>query len=244
MIRGELYFENGLESRSVVKSLLKLPVIVRPFYFTENEERIVKTNVLSDERHFDVFLKRNSTLGFFLYTEDRKTEFHIRIGSGYNKVDLFTEIEDYARFIPDIIMCLVNFNPIFGFTCDYTERLHRNRHYKKIDPWSFEHWIGRDLKRYVSGLYWYTLMSDRLLERHGVNLADLITEAISTETLGDGLLHLLKFYDRADEWQQNKHRMDDLCERVHGIFSRRTADDELRYAKNRKEYMDITNRWP
>lgn len=245
MITVELYFEVGLDAGSVVKSLRELPVPIRPMYFAEDEGRIVKANVLSDEQRFAGFLDRNKMLGFFLYSEDRKTSIHLRTwGLGDDYVNLDLEIEEHAKYVTDFIMCLVEHGPIYGFACDLEERYHRNYHVMKIAPWTFNHYIGRDLKKYIPGVYWYTLISDGLLERHGVNLDDLSAGAISTDTLGDGSLHLLKFYGRTDEWQQNKQRLDDLCEQVPGVFSRRVADDMFKEVKSYKEHGEIRDLWP
>lgn len=242
MMNIDLYFENGLDAKCVVDRLLKLPMPVKPVYFTEDEGKIVKANVITNERRFNDFLKEHP-LGFFVYTEDRKTEYHLRTGSGYNKVDIDIEIEDHVRYVTDIIMCLVELNPVFGFACDMMERYHRNRYCIKIGPWSIEDWIGRKLESYISGVYWYTLLSDGLVERHGVNLADMSAEAISTETAGDGSLHLLRFFDRPDEWQENKQRLDDLCERVDGVFSRRPADQALNGVASLNEYEEVHASW-
>lgn len=244
MITVTLYFETGLDAESVVKSLRVLPTPVRPVYFTEDEGKIVKANVLSDERRFEGFLKEN-TLGFHLYSEDRQTSIDLSLWStSYNEVNLDLEFEDHAKYVTDFIRCLVEHGPIYGFACDLEERKHRNYHVMKIAPWTFNHYIGRDLKKYIPGVYWYTLVSDGLLERHGVSLADLSAEAVSTEKLGDGSLYLHKFYDRADEWKQNTRRLDDLCERVPGMFSRRAADDMFKEAKSYKEHGEIRDLWP
>ena len=242
MIRGELYFENGLDARSVVKHLEELPTPIRPVYLAEDEGKIDKANVLSNERRLNDFLQEH-TLGFFLYTEDRKTEFHLGTGRGYNKVDIFIELEDHVRYVPNIIMCLVELNPVFGFACDLMERDHRNRHYMTVGPWCLEYRIGIKLENYISGVYWYTLLSDVLLDMHGVKLADLSAEAISTETIGDGSLHLLRFFDRPEDWQQNKQRLDDLCERVDGVFSRRPADQALNGVDSLSEYDEVHASW-
>ena len=249
MITVKLFFETGLDGRSVVKNLLKLPTPIRPVFFTEDEVyfkedegKIVKANVLSNERRFNDFLQEHQ-LGFFLYTEDRKTECHLQTGSGYNMVDIDIESRDHGIYITDIIMCLDELNPVFGFSCDLMEYYHRHRYCIKIGPWSIESWIGRDLKKYVSGVFWYTLLSDVLLDMHGVNLADLSAEAISTETIGDGSLHLLRFFDRPEEWQQNKQRLDDLCERVDGVFSRRPADQALNGVTSLNEYDEVHASW-
>lgn len=245
MITIEIHFETGLDARSVVESLRGLPVPVRPLYFAEDEGRIVKANVLSDERRFEDLLKRNSTLGFHLYSEDKKTSVYLQTwGLGDDFVSLDLEIEDHAKYVTDCIMCLLEHGPIYGFACDLEERYHRNYHIMKIAPWTFTHYIGRDLNKYIPGVYWYTLISDGLLERHRVSLADLSVEAISTETMGDGSLQLLRFFDQADEWQQNQQRLDDLCERVPGMFSRRAADDMFKEAKSYREHGDISDLWP
>ncbi len=132
---------------------------------------------------------------------------------------------------------------MFGHAGDTEEYKHRNRHYITIGINQIEAWIGRDLEKYIPGVYWYTLLSDELPSKHGVDLASLSAEAISTETLGDGSLHLLKFYENPEDWKDNAERLDKLCERTDGVFSRKSVEAAVSDVTNYLEYSDIIADW-
>ncbi len=242
MIVAKLYFENGIDIGGIVTSLQGLPKFIKPIYFTENEGKIIKKNVLTDEKRFKDFQKDNP-LGFLLYAEN-KTDFDISNHSvGYAEVTMWLEDETLSEYIVDFFKSLIKFRPIFGYACDDNEYDHRNRHYITLGKNHIESGIGRKLGKYISGVYWYTLLSDDLLNKHHVNLADLSTEAISTETLGDGDLHLLKFFEKPDDWRVHVERLDDLCERTTGVFSRRSVEAAVAGVTSYSEYDDIIVNW-
>ena len=83
----------------------------------------------------------------------------------------------------------------------------------------------------------------QLLKQHGVKLADLSVEAVATETLGDGSLHLLKFFEKPEDWRQNAERLDNLCERVNGVFSRRSVEAALVGITSYAEYDEAIAHW-
>jgi PKD domain len=158
--------------------------------------------------------------------------------------------------------CSAEHKPVFGFACDYqkpvpdangsyvishrgarSEYDHRNRYYITLGKNNIEDWIGRKLEKYIPGVYWYTLLSDGLLTQHGVKLADLAAEAMTAETLGDGSLHLLKFFESPEEWKENARRLDDLCERIEGVFSRRLVEAAVAGITNYLEYDETIAHW-
>jgi hypothetical protein len=242
MIESTVYFEKGANPGSLAETLKALPEPIRPIYFAEDEGKIVKANRLDDEARFRAFLKENA-IGFFLYAENRTC---INISTptvGYAKVTL-----DLAEGLPGelalaLFRCLAESNPVFGYACKYDEYKHRNRYYITLGKNNIEDWIGRKLDKYISGVYWHTLLPDGLLAKHGVKLTDLSAEAISTETLGDGSLHLLKFFENPEEWKENASRLDSLCERVEGVFSRRAVEAAVDGVTNFLEYDDIIAKW-
>jgi hypothetical protein len=242
MITATLYFENGVDAARIVNDLRGLPELIRPVYFAEDEGKIVKANLLTDEKRFQDFRKENP-LGFFLYAKN-KTCFDISTRNvGYDESTLWLSDELPSELAVVFLRTLAVHKPVFGFGCNYDEYIHRNRYYITIGKNHIEDWIGRKLNKYVSGVYWYTLLSDKLLNQHGASLADLATESIANETMGDGSLHLLKFYEKPEEWQQNTSRLDDLCARVDGVFSRRSVEAALTGVTTYPEYDDVIARW-
>jgi len=242
MIIANLYFEKGMDTDGIVNSLQKLPALIKPIYFAEDEGKIIKKNVLTDEKRFRDF-QLDNPLGFFLYTES-KANFNISNHSvGYAEVSMWLEDETLNELVIDFIQCLTKFEPIFGYSCYNDEYKYRNRYYITLGKNHIEDWIGRKLEKYISGVYWYTLLSDELLNKHHVNLVDLSAEAISTETLGNGDLYLLKFFGKPDDWRVHAERLDDLCERTTGVFSRRSVEAAVAGVKSYSEYDDIIVNW-
>ena len=258
MIWVSLYFEHGLDLGSVVNSLQALPPSVRPAYFSENEERpeapvfvrralrkgitFVKTNLLEDEPGFLDYQKDHPS-GIVLYSENR-TIIDVSGGAGYASVAIYLENQSDRRHVIDIFRCLLNHKPLFGYACEANEYDHRHRHCITLGRHRIESWIGRNLEQYLTGAYWYTLLSDDVLGKHGVCLSDLSTEAVEVEICGDGSLHLLKFYEEAADWRQHADRLDALCEKTEGIFSRRSVETAVSGVTNFIEYCDVIDGWP
>jgi len=163
--------------------------------------------------------------------------------TGYAEVTLYLVDCLSSELVGVFLKSLAGNKFVFGFGCYDEEHEHRNRHYITIGKNHIESWIGRDLEKYIPGVYWYTLLSDELLSKHGVDLASLSAEAITTETLGDGSLHLLKFYENPEDWKENAERLDDLCERTDGVFSRRPIEVAVISVSNYLEYDDIIAEW-
>jgi hypothetical protein len=66
---------------------------------------------------------------------------------------------------------------------------------------------------------------------------------MSTETLGEGSTHLLKFYERPEDWELHVQRLDDLCERVQGVFSRRAVEAAAESAESFLEFDEAISMW-
>lgn len=244
MIESSIFFEDKLDANSLVSRLKRLPEAIRPVYYAEDERRIIKENVLSDTECFQAFLSDNP-LGFILHAT-KGVEYGVDTPNvGLSRVSLYLSAESNLELVVDFISALTELGPVFGYACEGDEYDHRNRYFITIGKEHIESWVGRDLDKYISGVYWYTLLTDELLSRHSVKLADLTAEAISCEVLGDGSYHLLKFFEYPYDWKQNAKRLDDLCERVDGVFSMRPLQSALAKAdiKNFFDYAKIKKKW-
>lgn len=242
MITATLYFEKGVDVGGLVKNLKCLPELIKPVYFAKDEGKIIKTNVLSDEDRFLSFRKENPT-GFFLYTEN-KTFIDISTRHvGHAEVTLYLADGLPSELVEAFFKRLVESMPVFGFASDEDEYKHRNQYRITIGKNHIEDWIGRRLEKYISGVYWYTLVSNGLLKRHGIKLTDLAAEATALATLGDGSSHLLKFFDSPEDWKENAERLDNLCERVDGVFSRRSVEAAVAGITDYLEYDAAIAHW-
>lgn len=242
MITTTLYFENGINAGDLVNSLQSLPESIRPVFFAEEEGKIVKTNVLSNEERFENFRKKNPA-GFFLYSENKTLIDVSTRRVGYVEITLWLEMGLPDELVPTFFSALAEHNPVFGFSSDEGEYKHRNRYYITIGANHIEDWVGRKLEKYIAGVYWYTLLSNRLLAQHNVKLADLSVETINVEALGDGSLHLLKFFESPEDWEENEERLDNLCERITGVFSKRSVEAAVQGINNYLEYEEVIVDW-
>ena len=108
--------------------------------------------------------------------------------------------------------------PLFGNLCVEDEMLHRNRIFTKLDFGTCESWVGRDIRKYLPGLYWLTVVSETLAEEHGVPLSKVGTSA-SNEVVFENGRHLFQFYDHPNQWREHRRAMDALCSVLPGGFS-------------------------
>lgn len=238
-----VYFETGVSANEIVSCLMELPEAICPVYFAEDERKVIKSNVLSDESRFQKFVTENPD-GFYLYAGNKKNSIDVSTWSDdCTEVVLWLETSSSKNLVVTFIKALAKFNPVFGFACATDEYYHRNRYYTKIGVNKIESWIGRRLDRYIPGVYWITLLSDELLGRHNVLLSNLSGEAIVSEVFGDGSLHFLQFFENADEWKDNAERLDHLCEQIDGIFSKKFVEVALSEIDDLEKYYDEIDEW-
>ena len=235
-----VYFDREDADR-VIDSLQSLPNTLRPIFFSEEESLKSRSDRLANEQRFRIFRDRNPA-GFFLFSESCSYNFFIN-RRGYSVMFVYLEDRRMYTKVPILFRAVAAADPIFGHAGDPEEYDHRNRYYITIGMNQIEDWIGRDLEKYIPGVYWYTLLSNKLLNKHGVDLSRLSSEAISTETIRSGDLHLLKFYENPEEWKENAERLDKLCERTDGVFSRKSVETAVSGVSNYLEYEDIIADW-
>ena len=224
----------------VLDSLLVLPDSIRPSHYSDNEDLSSSKDKVADKQRFDRFIEENPE-GFFMLGE--KCLFDVKLSSaGYSSVYLDLP-EELQSSIPAFFEILAYENPIFGYAADVEERKHRNRFYLTIGVNHIEDWVGRDLDKYVSGLYCYTLLSDSLLAKHQINLSSVQVGTLSVTNLGNGTVHLLQYYEKTENWRDFAEKLDDLSEKTTGIFSIKEVEEAVRGISNLFDYDDIIVNW-
>ena len=152
--------------------------------------------------------------------------------------------EDIEESIIPFFETIVSADPEFAYAADLSERNHRNRCCKTIGMNQISDWVGRDIWKYVPGLYYCTLFSERLIRMHNIDFAPLASAALSHVELGSGEFHLLRFFDNAAAWKAKAATLDDLCDRTVGIFSIHKVLCSLADINNLMDYDEVISRWP
>ena len=212
MMEAQFYFViEDLEF--AVNAVLTLPGALKPEWFSLDESRKVTISVNENKKLRSATSKAKS--GFFLHADKVSYSFLITQASGF-EIGVSGLDSSQARVLMDQ---LGRADAVFGYVAEWDERLHRNRLTKKASYGLDEAWVGRDWRRYVPGVYWLTLVSERLLQMHNVPLEPLLAAAKSEVAKLDNGSYILRFFDSASEWRNESRRLDDLCETVPGLFA-------------------------
>jgi len=132
-------------------------------------------------------------------------------------------------------------HPIFGFACAEEELEYRNRITTKLGINTIHSWVGHDTRRYVPGLYWWTLLPASLAEQHGIPLSTVVGAALEHIEL-EGQQHLLRFYEKPEDWQ-SAGAMAKLYRSLPGVFDAKKVRPKLQAATNFLELNAILDAW-
>ena len=219
----------------------KLPELIKPIYFSEDEGKVSKSDLVSDDGKFKRFREKNPD-GFFI-SNNKGFLFDVSTpNAGYSVLILYAEESLSNELVESFFRAFVELNPIFGFACESEEYEHRNRYYTTIGINEIESWIGRDLNKYLSGVYWYTLLSDKTLNIYGLNLDDVCSLTNKRDDIARGI-YLLNFFEHADDWQKHKAKLDDFCKKADGVFSKHDVELAVQGVSSYFEYGDIVDNW-
>lgn len=222
---------------AVLNAAKQLPPWLRPTHYGHDEGVKNDLDVVSSENRFKAFLNE-ATSGFFLYAE--QTTYNVSVANG-KETQLFIECvnsDDAGRLIRTLGLAGAE----FGYAADFAEVKHRNRLVKKIEHGVHEAWVGRDWRRYLPGVYWLTLVSERLANSHGIPMNRLTGAAIHAEKLGPDLV-LLQFFDVPEDWGAHKAELDGLCTQTTGVFSIDQVKPEFDKAKTFLETVAVLSKW-
>lgn len=235
MIQAALEFPLS-KADLATKTILGLPEMLRPTTVSLAEDEAAAP--IGD---VDVFLQTFKMPSIGVYLENSTVMYDLRRSSRSTWIvgaDL-DAIPDAA--VKDFLIRMAVTHPIFGFACAEEEREHRNRITTKFGINTMESWVGRDTRRYIPGLYWWTLLPASLAEQHGIPLSILVDAAQEHIEL-EGKQHLLRFYDKPEEWQSAAF-MADLYHSCPGIFDVEKLRPKLQGVETFLEINAILHDW-
>lgn len=212
----------------VIRALQMLPSRIRAERYSADEDSGKAEGKLADESKFNAFVAKNE-YGFFLFAERTRYNILLRPKDGFSNVivdalgDGFSEADAVV-----VLETLARAGSTFAFAASADEYHHRNRYVRTLGTNQFEAWVGRDLRKYLPGIYWLTMISK--------DHADVLTAA--TNALGavvtqiDAEHWLVKAFDSPNEWQQNAARLDGWLTKQPKFFSKNRVVAQLDAAQN------------
>ena len=140
-----------------------------------------------------------------------------------------------------LVMEMASLNPNFGYACTQDERYRRNRVTLKMGTDTVESWVGRDLEKYIPGVYWWTILPENLTKKHGVSLKVFERAAKEHIALPNGQ-HLFRFYERPEDWSKSSV-LSELSVSREGIFNIERIETHLATAKTFLELNAMLKLW-
>jgi hypothetical protein len=248
-ITVKLEFESHAYNE-VLSLFLYLPEKLRPVYFCEDDKgKRIQDNLIENHDKFWAFVDENPQ-GFALRGM-KGTNLEYSIDSSRTKTFAsFNELKVSPELAQVFLEHMSGAKPLFAFAGLWDEYAYRNQAFiendilAKINISSVSACIGRDLNKYIQGLYWLTptLIPDTLLRRHNVPLQTLLDVALTYKIL-PGNLHLFKFYGTPQEWEIRKDKMDQLYDSLPGVFNMGKVKPSLMEFKTRDELDKNLSQW-
>jgi hypothetical protein len=218
----------------VIDILLSLPGELRPTHhrFAENQPR----KEIGNPAAF-----RNGKVG-------KSSGFFLHAGRITYAPDFFGDvpIECNCYGIPDslareFLTHMASAGPIFGFCCSEDEKDHRNRLTVPTGNGTIEGYFGRNTEKYVPGLYWLTLVSEKLAKKHNVSLEAVKNIALEHVDLGGGV-HFFRFYDKPADWKLTA-AIKEFCALTPGFFDLKRVRSQLKPNADFRERHEELRPW-
>ena len=234
MIEARLEFDKDA-LRRVLGAFLKLPSLLKPTHYCDDEES--EGESVGDGQAFLAAMS-GSRAGFLLKGSGNVYDVSIA-GDRPIICNCFLEV-DY-HLVQEFLVHMAIAKPIFGFACTPEEKEAKNRVTTKQGLNTIESWVGRDTRKYIPGLYWLTLLSDALAEKHNVSLS--LVEAVALEHVElEGGQHLFRFYEEPDKWRCATE-VAELSSSLPGVFNVEKVRPQIESAKNFLELNAIIRNW-
>jgi hypothetical protein len=219
--------------RNLIGTVAALPERFRPEYFTvgyrvRNKER----SRIDDQERFEAFLAPFIEDASGIDLIGSKKHFMFIAGASRNSQHWPTHMEcsvslkgkgfSEADALELLRLLCTTPGATFGQACQFEEWHFRHRCIKVSSLIFVECTIGTDASFAIPGLYWWTVLSDELVARHHVDLAELEAFAHDYQQWRDGeggRLHAFRLYGAMDDWQSEAPRISSFLEAHPNFFS-------------------------
>jgi hypothetical protein len=213
-----------------LEQINSLPMELRPSRFATSEKDTTGLGSLENKAKYSAFKSKNGA-GYFLLSSRARYEINLKANRfGYSTI----EVDSIGQGITpieakEIITCLANAEPHFAYAYK-----HRNKYARKLEGTTFEAWIGRDLRKYLPGLYWMTLIPKQTGASIEINRPTLTT---SIDYLASGCI--VTAFKSPDEWKHYADGIDIWLSSTLAFFSRNKTVERLDAAQTASELREL-----
>ena len=200
--------------------LVRLPDHIRPTHFGLDElPTRSEANAIENREQFDAFLNAHECGCFYGEGFSIDTSIFDNIPS---EINVWSTIADAraSEYGQPLFESWSEYGIVYGFGAAIAEQRARNGYEARLaSGGTSEGWFGRDIRRYVPGLYWLNYFSEKYLDEHPLDVrAIAATLQGHVSPIGKGFL--LKLYEQPDEWQAKADDVQRIVDQTAGVFSR------------------------
>jgi len=195
---------------------------------------------ITDKEQVHSFLTGHSE-GFFMHTNMGLYNVSLQ-DKTYSTVCFYPNESLKEDCILEILTAYVFADAEFGYAADEEEYEYRNRIKLDVSGSEVESWVGRNLSKYISGLYYFTLISNNQAELKSIEVNILKANAVDFfEVSGKSVIY--KFYESPDLWKSQKAKIDQLCRLNKNIFSKDEIEDVALKSTTVMDFIMKTREW-
>lgn len=225
-----------------------LPEAVRPTHFGDDERsRPTESNQISHSAAFSRFVA-TSGVGFFLFGRGSSVLVSPRTAPLVSEMawHFGDASATFAAYAGDILRSLAEAGAAFAFACEWAEYEARNRYLIRcVDGATAEGFIGRDIRRYVPGLYWLTYLSRPYATKMRLDVATVaarIRATVESQDRGD----VLRLYDRPSDWRGRREEVEGAILTMGQFFSMRRVEipTDMRARDLASPRGELSRLWP
>ena len=238
MIWSTVVFNPGTDVlRTVVRALCEMPEPLRA-----TRHRLGEDEVAQPIGEVGTFVRSLSADKLAPMLGAKGAEFDLS-ASGDKRVRCTCEFKAHGvPLVRRFMERMAVLEPVFGFAAPWDEYRHRNQLDVRLRIVRVQVFVGKDLAKYIPGVYWLTLLPEALAERHGVPLAKLEAASLEHVELGNGQ-RLFRFHDHPDAWRERADELDELCAALPGIFDIADLRARLVGVTEEKDFDAIVDPW-
>jgi len=186
------------------------------------------------------FINEN-TEGFFLHSNEGLYDVSLQKDS-FSTICFFPKVALKEEILLEIIKAYISADSAFGYAAECEEHEYRNRIRIEVAGSEIESWVGRNLSKYLPGLYYLTFISKKQAEEKSIEIESLKINSISYIDMPNQAV-LFKFYENSTLWTKNKEKIDQICRSERGVFCKDEVEQCASKAENVMDFIMKTREW-
>lgn len=220
------YFKNQNDILDwCIKQHRELPKNIRFQHAGANEGKVDVNNIFNDKKDFLNFCEIN-TRGFFIFGENLEGNVELRKEKNKSSVTISFSDSDavnYCQYIDNLITSFVGAEPYYVYAASDKEIYAKHYIEIKQDDGSMAAWLGRDIDKYLPGIYWKNWISKKYISNIEIPI-DYILDSLNLKSTDTGKGIYFENENDFNAWKNKIDAVNKLAEKYNNIFSIQKVD--------------------